>query len=330
MSEFAGMSLSTLPAESVSAITQWLRNQPVGRRLERDLEARDDRQKDSSRGAEQFREQSVIPTRKSRRPNVLLKTLQSLQSSNQRRRPTADTPTKSEETPLRRTQLNPGEKSPSAPQRKTEHIDPLPDFDIGCLLDRDHCVFVGNLGRTRSADGPPLTPSASAATEALIDDLSLPVQSPPQALDQESPVVPSKSASSQGMDRRAYPRRDSDGIVSVCLRAASNRLFQRSPDISWKLHATALRGRLIDVSMTGMAFSLSEPLPEGAPVSLQVTSRSLDAPAQITGYVLRCTPTEEKDIEGNDQWRLVCQLDGRLSFEQVHSLGKQMFAYTMV
>jgi hypothetical protein len=179
-----------------------------------------------------------------------------------------------------------------------EHIDPLPEFSGRCSIEQDdHCVIVGKAGT--SAHSPETASSAALASSG-------------------------REEASGGMDRRAYPRRESDGFVTVCRRSSPSRLHCNSPELPWKIHASTLKGALIDVSVTGIALSLSEPLPTNAPLLLQVSSRHLAEPLEVAGSVLRCTA-----LDGG-QWRIICQLESRLTFEQVHLLGKQMFACAMV
>lgn len=226
--------------------------------------------------------------------NLLLKSLRTLQSS-----PHGLGPTKARETKARES-INGLAKALAKKAVKylaePEHIDPLPDFGSNHDAPHDHCVIVGNGGRLA-----PCTEADSTASSGL------------------------KARSEQsGTDRRLYPRRDSDGSVTVCRRPTLNRLAQASPEMPWKLHSSALKGALIDVSMTGMALSLAEPLAPDTPILLQVSSRHLDEPLDVAAKVLRCTPFEQGG------WRVVCQLDSRLTFEQVHLLGRQMFACTTV
>lgn len=322
------MSLSTLPAESAAVIAEWLRRQPTIRGRKPAPQATGEEGRGAALEAQSRTGELVAEPPKPRKTGVLLASLKKLNA------PAAAEVVAPPPAPVSSLKASPQNKEtrPPAPQPEAEHIDPLPEFDLCSFLEQDHCVFVGNRRQNQTVDWLPVAtksvlqnPSPAAA---IVADLA------PQVCPETKAPAPAPEAartpSSKGMDRRAYPRRDSDGVVTVCRRSVGNRLLQRSPNLSWNLHASELKGRLIDVSMTGMALTLAEPLPEGTPVSLQVSSRSLDRPAEVTGRVLRCIAIDKRDGDEDSGWRLVCQLDDRLTFEQVHSLGKQMFAYTMV
>ena len=324
------MSPSTLPAESAAVIAEWLRRQPTIRGRKPAPQATGEEGPVASPAAELGVGELAAEPPKPRKTGLLVASLKKL---NAPASPVSPAPAAPPAASLKGSPQN-KENRPPTPQPESEHIDPLPEFDLCSFLEQDHCVFVGNRRPSQTADWLPVAtksvvPNPSPAA-AIVADLA-PHVCP--GTDPASPAPtpePPRASNSIGMDRRAYPRRDSDGVVTVCRRSVGNRLFQRSPNLSWNLHASELKGRLLDVSMTGMALTLSEPLPEGTPVSLQVTSRSLDQPAEVTGRVLRCIALDKRDGDEESGWRLVCQLDDRLTFEQVHSLGKQMFAYTMV
>ena len=124
-----------------------------------------------------------------------------------------------------------------------------------------------------------------------------------------------------GQDRRAHPRRESGCTVTVCRRPPHASLTAQQ--ISWLLHAGHLKGRLIDVSMSGMALQIPEPLESGTMIFLRVANRNFDHNVDAVGQVLRCTPHE-------GQWHVVCRLDQTLTFEQVHRIGKHLFTSTIV
>lgn len=321
------MSLSTLPPESAAAITAWLRNQPVCRQQLEVSNKPVTRVEAPNAAADLQRIEKFAVATPSRRSGLLLKSLQTLESQNEHRGNTAGVQHVAPPQSLSVSGCN------SLGALESGQIDPLPDFDLGSLFDQDQCVFVGNRRRVETADWLPVSSTSGNkgpnSTEALVDDLSQVGRSQPAPAEGKEPTA-AKSTAGSGMDRRAYPRRESDGMVSVCRRSVANRLFQQSPNLTWKLHSSTLKGRLIDVSMTGMALAMSDSLPEGTPISMQISSRSMDRTTDVTGHVLRCMPIEGPIADGEPRWRMVCQLDSRLSFEQVHSLGKQMFAYTMV
>lgn len=123
-------------------------------------------------------------------------------------------------------------------------------------------------------------------------------------------------------DRRAHPRRESGCQVAVCPRSAQCNLTPQH--IEWALHAAELKGRLVDVSMSGLAMELAEPIEAQTQVYMRISNRNLDRKIDTCGRILRCVENEA------GQWNLVCRLEKNLSFEQLHYLGKHLFASTIV
>lgn len=126
----------------------------------------------------------------------------------------------------------------------------------------------------------------------------------------------------QGRDRRAFPRRDSDCLVAVCAKPLHACLTTQQ--ISWRLHSSQLVGRLVDASMNGLALQLPEPVAAKTRVYLRIANRHLDQHVDADASVLRCTPA------GDGVWNLICRLEKHLTFEQIHAIGKHLFAATIV
>ncbi len=125
-----------------------------------------------------------------------------------------------------------------------------------------------------------------------------------------------------GADRRKLPRREGDCLVTICPHASAERLSHEK--ISWILHSGKIKGRLIDVSMSGIALSLGEKLADNTKVYLRITNRVLDKYVDAAATVLRCCP------DGEAVWNIVCRFDKNLSFQQIHLIGRSLFASTIV
>ena len=135
-------------------------------------------------------------------------------------------------------------------------------------------------------------------------------------------VIEQPSPASTATDRRAHPRHQSGSTVSVAFVAGGDRPAIESSHVA--PFSARLTGKLIDVSMSGLAFQLPEQIPTGTKVRLRIENRMLNRTVESTGIVVRCQVTEPRG------WAVVCRLDKHLSFEQIHLIGRHLFAATIV
>lgn len=138
-------------------------------------------------------------------------------------------------------------------------------------------------------------------------------------------------------DRRAFPRRDSSCIVSVC---RSEVQFEPADSVNvkpkvhndhaaraqlelqkrvWQLHSSPLNGPLVDLSMNGVAFLLHEEFEGGVCLLIRLKNRQLHKHIDAVARVVRSIPQDD------GQWRIVCSLLKNLSLEQVHEFSKRQF-----
>ena len=121
-------------------------------------------------------------------------------------------------------------------------------------------------------------------------------------------------------ERRAFPRRLGDCTLSITRSDNSERLTHSD----WAIHSTSIKGSLIDISLSSIAFSTDEELRESESLQLRIRNRALQRELDRTATVLRTIQTDD----GNH--RVVCNFDHRLSFEQIRDFGYQAFASTLV
>jgi hypothetical protein len=76
--------------------------------------------------------------------------------------------------------------------------------------------------------------------------------------------------------------------------------------------------------MSGIALYLPEPLEPGAKVLLRISNRTIDRYVDTTAVVLRC----RQSLEGG--CNVVCRFQKNLSFQQIHIVGRSLFASTIV
>jgi hypothetical protein len=242
------------------------------------------------------------------RPSVLLASLQRVYGGDER--PVADAPEPLNDT---RSKGRLAVVIPSSSPYKSaidlletvfdvSELDPLP------YVDHRMNPAAGENGARRdapaSSPGPVDTPVTAALTETANAD----------RLRQQSAAPAS--------ERRRLPRRESDCAVLVRPYTGNERL---SPEkLAWHLHSAKIKGHLVDVSMSGVALSLSEALTAGTRVVVRISNRMLDKHVDSAAMVLRCRR------EGESEYSVVCRFEKNLTFEQIHLIGRNLFASTIV
>ncbi len=169
--------------------------------------------------------------------------------------------------------------------------------------------------------------AAYTKPEATREDSKIVELQPPG---QAASIEISKNKHANVGERRAFPRRDSGCVVAV--GRLGKREQQTRPGItvvnqqtsSWQLHATHLRGELINISMNGIAFQLTEPLPHEERLVLRLAKPGFDCHIDARATVLRCMQQDRRS------WQIVCQFEKNLTFQQTQTFGRSQFQYDFV
>lgn len=112
-------------------------------------------------------------------------------------------------------------------------------------------------------------------------------------------------------DRRRFPRR----LGHCSVRILRDRDSKSPADRDWAFRATPLRGQMLDVSISGVAFLVSEPISPGTSLYVELRHPHRDK------AVVRKVLVADRLLAENGRWKILCQLEQRLSFEEVTALS---------
>ncbi len=155
-------------------------------------------------------------------------------------------------------------------------------------------------------------------SETGIDSNLSPADTP--SMPSESMPAASIPSTSQGEDRRQYPRHLSSGKVTVCLIEKDSLCYP--PTLDWQMHSSQLRGTIMDISMNGVAIVLDQPIRVGTSVAMVLDWFHAAEEVQTRGHVIRSAEIQE--TSPSRLWLITVQLDRRLTFEQVRTLGHRL------
>jgi hypothetical protein len=183
--------------------------------------------------------------------------------------------------------------------------------------DRDHRVTWRNTATVWDmevlAAKPPMSiPDAMAAALAhLYGPPTTTTASTPEARSVEEKT--SDSAASPAADHRRFPRRSAGGYVSVVRWLGDRELTPEWTD--WLMQTTGLTGELVDLSRSGLALLLLQPLSVGdvvvARLSQQDSAETLDVIAEVVRVV---------DL-GDHRWKIMTQFQTPLEFDDAYDFA---------
>ena len=191
----------------------------------------------------------------------------------------------------------------SSARKQNRHRSPLPQFDPPKPPQRD-CLLQSALQRLYCEAAPD---EAKPPAEA---PLTYALERQPEVAGPDDHIV---------RERRAYPRRKSVGVASICRSAATN-----TQQNAWRMHASRLTGQLVDISMNGAAILFPQPIDNEERLQLRLTNPVFDKTVHTSASVVRSVSS------GMGQWKIVCKFDKGLTFEQVNDLGKYLFRSEIV
>jgi hypothetical protein len=94
--------------------------------------------------------------------------------------------------------------------------------------------------------------------------------------------------------------------------------------MEWALHSSRLKGTLVDISMNGASFEISEPFDKGEDILVRIANRSLDQSVDTSATVVRSMQSDD------GQWKTVCRFVRNLSYNRMSALGHYQFASQLV
>jgi hypothetical protein len=158
----------------------------------------------------------------------------------------------------------------------------------------------------RLAGGAPdAIPTDFAATGAAAD----PNRAPP-------------ACDASGADRRAVPRHASGySVVVRHIRAGNGR---SAVEEAWAWHGAPARGELLDVSLTGLACLVLQPLERGQRIDIQLWNLRRDVRLERAATVLRCLPA------GPNRWKVVCRLATPLGVDDLQWVAQHLLPHPIV
>jgi len=117
-------------------------------------------------------------------------------------------------------------------------------------------------------------------------------------------------------DRRRFPRRTSQ--CGVIVHPYKNGEPINRQQTAWTLHSSRLKGELIEISFSGVAFWLPCPLEPLSRAMLRITHPRLDDGLDVAVKVLRSSSMDQ------GRWEIACRLEERLTLAQIQAVSRHL------
>ncbi len=197
------------------------------------------------------------------------------------------------------------------------------------MIDTEQIITPSPLGSHEKAE--PDVAQAGAPHSALAHALKIlaqkqPLRSsqPPSAAANRLKIhdTPAANVQQQRRDRRAFPRRISRCTVSLCADTGGGEdsLFQRA----WTLHSSQIKGRMVDISRSGLSMTLGRSLELGQSVCMKIENPLFGHRLIAVAEVVRQQP------DGQGHWTVMCRFAKPLEFEQIEFFGCHLFTARVV
>ncbi len=159
--------------------------------------------------------------------------------------------------------------------------------------------------RGQTFPGPSISPQRVAEAELFCREL------PVQSDDQAGLTIPVS-----GEDRRAFPRRQSECLVTVLHRCETQHLKPRETDCL--LQNGRLVGRLLDISQTGLCLMLGEVIADNSELVLRISNQHLNRHVDASAQVIH------SQHAGHGRFSIHCRVLRDFNLSELQDLGRPL------
>ena len=159
--------------------------------------------------------------------------------------------------------------------------------------------------RAQTFPAPSISPQRVAEAELSCREL------PSQSDDQAGSTIPVS-----GEDRRAFPRRQSECLVTVLHRYETRHLKPRETDCL--LQNGRVVGRLLDISQTGLCLMLGEVIADNSELVLRISNQQLNRHVDASAQVIHSQHV------GHGRFSIHCRVLRDFTLSELQDLGRPL------